>query len=100
MVRAAGSSGDPSQQGESAPAERTGRIEIGGGEGGIRTLGTGYPVRQISNLVPSTTRPPLRSQKLSIGGAFGRAVRPTVPSDFPRRKDGYRPCPAHGIATI
>jgi hypothetical protein len=31
-----------------------------GGEGGIRTLGTGYPVRQISNLVPSTTRPPLR----------------------------------------
>jgi hypothetical protein len=32
-----------------------------GGEGGIRTLGTGYPVRQISNLVPSTTRPPLRS---------------------------------------
>ncbi len=25
-----------------------------GGEGGIRTLGTGYPVRQISNLVPST----------------------------------------------
>ena len=32
-----------------------------GGEGGIRTLGTGYPVRQISNLVPSTTRPPLRA---------------------------------------
>ena len=34
---------------------------LDGGEGGIRTLGTGYPVRQISNLVPSTTRPPLRS---------------------------------------
>ena len=33
-----------------------------GGEGGIRTLGTGYPVRQISNLVPSTTRPPLRAR--------------------------------------
>jgi hypothetical protein len=24
-----------------------------GGEGGIRTLGTGYPVRQISNLLPA-----------------------------------------------
>src|SRR5277367_3508582 len=24
--------------------------DIGGGEGGIRTLGTGYPVRQISNV--------------------------------------------------
>ena len=34
-----------------------------GGEGGIRTLGTGYPVRQISNLVPSTTRPPLRARE-------------------------------------
>src|SRR5208282_4802482 len=34
-----------------------------GGEGGIRTLGTGYPVRQISNLVPSTTRPPLRVEE-------------------------------------
>src|SRR5208283_5713598 len=44
-----------------------------GGEGGIRTLGTGYPVRQISNLVPSTTRPPLRSMKSSIYAvsAFG-----------------------------
>ena len=61
-----------------------------GGEGGIRTLGTGYPVRQISNLVPSTTRPPLRSGKSSTSGAFGHAVRPTVPSDFPRRKDGDR----------
>ena len=26
---------------------------LGGGEGGIRTLGTGYPVRQISNLLPA-----------------------------------------------
>src|SRR5271166_5113612 len=44
-----------------------------GGEGGIRTLGTGYPVRQISNLVPSTTRPPLRAMKSSIYAvsAFG-----------------------------
>jgi hypothetical protein len=37
------------------------------GEGGIRTLGTGYPVRQISNLVPSTTRPPLRGSNVSPG---------------------------------
>ena len=36
-----------------------------GGEGGIRTLGTGYPVRQISNLVPSTTRPPLRVEEFA-----------------------------------
>src|SRR5690348_14828953 len=41
-----------------------------GGEGGIRTLGTGYPVRQISNLVPSTTRPPLRSIKSSTYAVF------------------------------
>jgi len=40
--------------------ENLSRLRLGGGEGGIRTLGTGYPVRQISNLVPSTTRPPLR----------------------------------------
>jgi hypothetical protein len=40
-----------------------------GGEGGIRTLGTGYPVRQISNLVPSTTRPPLRGLERGPRGA-------------------------------
>src|SRR5580698_2394557 len=39
------------------------KVQQFGGEGGIRTLGTGYPVRQISNLVPSTTRPPLRAQE-------------------------------------
>src|SRR5260370_33699723 len=39
------------------------KVQQFGGEGGIRTLGTRYPVRQISNLVPSTTRPPLRSMK-------------------------------------
>jgi len=27
-------------------------LRLGGGEGGIRTLGTGYPVRQISNATP------------------------------------------------
>ncbi len=32
-----------------------------GGVGGIRTLGTGEPVRRISNPVHSTTLPPLRS---------------------------------------
>jgi hypothetical protein len=54
---------------------------LGGGEGGIRTLGTGYPVRQISNLVPSTTRPPLRVTKpmiyaLSAVGATSRGGGP------------------------
>ncbi len=34
-----------------------------GGEGGIRTLGTGYPVRRLSKPVHSTTLPPLRSRK-------------------------------------
>ena len=31
-----------------------------GGEDGIRTRGTGYPVRQFSKLVVSATHPPLR----------------------------------------
>ena len=28
------------------------KVQQFGGEGGIRTLGTGYPVRQISNATP------------------------------------------------
>ena len=55
---------------------------LGGGEGGIRTLGTGYPVRQISNLVPSTTRPPLRSWNLTNPRRFRRpalSASPRVP---------------------
>ncbi len=56
-----------------------------GGEGGIRTLGTGCPVRQISNLVPSTTRPPLRA-------LFSKHLR-----------DSHRSCPspsAHSVPTF
>ncbi len=52
-------------------------LRLNGGEGGIRTLGTGYPVRQISNLVPSTTRPPLRRLGKSPGRQFLRAHRET-----------------------
>ena len=33
-----------------------------GGERGIRTPGTGYPVRQFSKLVVSATHPPLRER--------------------------------------
>ena len=32
-----------------------------GGEGGIRTPGTGFPAHQISNLAHSATLPPLRA---------------------------------------
>jgi hypothetical protein len=40
--------------------------EKNGGEDGIRTHGTGFPVHQISNLALSTTQPPLRlKEKLS-----------------------------------
>jgi hypothetical protein len=55
-----------------------------GGEGGIRTLGTGYPVRQISNLVPSTTRPPLRSMKSSIYAVFASRATSKVSKKCPR----------------
>jgi hypothetical protein len=60
-----------------------------GGEGGIRTLGTGYPVRQISNLVPSTTRPPLRVTKPKIYALF--AVGAT--SQVRLEAMSIRPCP-------
>src|SRR5574343_1906144 len=46
-----------------------------GGVGGIRTLGTGEPVRRISNPVHSTTLPPLRSVEVS---------------DSSRRPQGFR----------
>ena len=32
------------------------KVQQFGGEGGIRTLGTGYPVRQISNATPVRER--------------------------------------------
>ncbi len=45
--------------------------EAGGGERGIRTLGTGGPVRRISNPVHSTTLPSLRrGLRRSRSGAF------------------------------
>ena len=34
-----------------------------GGEGGIRTPGTGYPVRRFSKPLPSATQPPLRVEE-------------------------------------
>src|SRR5215469_2066413 len=45
-----------------------------GGEGGIRTLGPSYPGRQISNLVPSTTRPPLRIANFARNSADLRPI--------------------------
>ena len=36
------------------------------GERGIRTPGTGNPVRQFSKLVVSATHPPLRAKNLDI----------------------------------
>src|SRR3990172_12026910 len=47
------------------PLTKSLRENGSGGEGGIRTLDPGCPGCQISNLVPSTTRPPLRSAKPS-----------------------------------
>ena len=38
-----------------------------GGEDGIRTRGTGYPVRQFSKLVVSATHPPLRALLTDCG---------------------------------
>ena len=38
------------------------------GEDGIRTRGTGYPVRQFSKLVVSATHPPLRALLTDCGG--------------------------------
>jgi hypothetical protein len=55
-----------------------------GGEGGIRTLGPGYPGRQISNLVPSTTRPPLRSMKSSTYAVFAFGANSKVSKKCPR----------------
>jgi hypothetical protein len=87
-------------------------IEDFGGEGGIRTLGTGYPVRQISNLVPSTTRPPLRAirikhlracrgcrnlrgvqkvSKISNSGSRGRRALAAWPALTIREADSYAP---------
>ena len=60
------------------------KVQQFGGEGGIRTLGTGYPVRQISNLVPSTTRPPLRSMKSSIYAVFALRAISKVSKKCPR----------------
>src|ERR1700688_918622 len=60
------------------------RRRLVGGEGGIRTLGTGYPVRQISNLVPSTTRPPLRSMKSSTYAVFACGATSKVSKKCPR----------------
>src|SRR5271167_117816 len=60
------------------------KVQQFGGEGGIRTLGTGYPVRQISNLVPSTTRPPLRSMKSSTYALFAFGVTSKVSKKCPR----------------
>ena len=57
--------------------EKASNLRLCGGEGGIRTLGTGYPVRQISNLVPSTTRPPLRTSKKARRARYLRARRVT-----------------------
>ena len=39
-----------------------------GGEDGIRTRGTGYPVRQFSKLVVSATHPPLRAMSTDCSG--------------------------------
>src|SRR5216683_1018449 len=60
------------------------KVQQFGGEGGIRTLGTGYPVRQISNLVPSTTRPPLRTIKSSIYAVFAFGTTSKVSKKCPR----------------
>ena len=72
-------------------AENPQTLGLAGGEGGIRTLGTGYPVRQISNLVPSTTRPPLRSANPSTY-ALG-ALAATLPGcDAKNAGDFSRAC--------
>ena len=54
-------------KGSSAPAALFDRpLQFrNGGEGGIRTLGPGYPEHTVSNRAPSTTRTPLRPQRLS-----------------------------------
>ncbi len=44
---------------------RQGPIAITGGEGGIRTLGRGKPLRRLSKPVHSTTLPPLRHGRLN-----------------------------------
>ena len=37
-----------------------------GGEGGIRTLGTGYPAQQISSMPPSATRSSLQTLQTNL----------------------------------
>ena len=57
-----------------------------GGEGGIRTHGTGKPVQRLSRPPPSTTRPPLRrvDVRRSIELATADSTRPTQPIPGPR----------------
>jgi hypothetical protein len=70
--------------------ENASNLRLVGGEGGIRTLGTGYPVRQISNLVPSTTRPPLRGPKMAPGAKYLRAHHLTGNLDPPAGRGAGR----------
>jgi hypothetical protein len=61
-----------------------------GGEGGIRTLGKGYPLQQLSRLPPSATRSPLRNAQ----NATSRAIPPRSP--FRHAICGTARCVAEG----
>ena len=54
-----------------------------GGERGIRTLDTSYPVYQLSRLAPSTTRPPLLHTFLLL-----TTIKPKLTSSK-RERDGF-----------
>ena len=75
-------------------------LRLDGGEGGIRTLGTGYPVRQISNLVPSTTRPPLRLMKSSTYAVFTLGATSEVSKKCPRFLDPTRPFASRSTESV
>ena len=59
-------------------ASETQRPGLIGGVGGIRTLGTGGPVRRISNPVHSTTLPPLRSVEAVILAEAAQGFRGAI----------------------
>ncbi len=54
---------------DAIPGCATPRKQYSGGEGGIRTPGKGYPLRQFSKLLVSATHPPLLFSKIRCHGS-------------------------------
>ena len=61
-----------------------------GGKGGIRTLGTGEPVRRISNPVHSTTLPPFRGSICGVEIEDASVAQGLGPASYGHGPSGAR----------